>query len=58
MSYQNLDLKQIMELNVFAEFIIYHSLGRRNYKVDQSLFPVLQGVPCDQTPAKTEQLTN
>lgn len=43
-----------MELNVFAEFIIYHSLGRRNYKVDQSLFPVLQGVPCDQTPAKTE----
>lgn len=36
------DLNQIMKPNVFAEFRIYQSLGRRNHKVNQNLFPVLQ----------------
>lgn len=54
----DLDLKQIMKPNVFAEFRIYQSLGRRSHKADQNLFPVLQGRPYDQTPAKTEYLTN
>lgn len=38
----DLDLKQITKANIFAEFRIYQSLGRRNHKVDQNLFPVLQ----------------
>jgi len=50
----DLDLKHITKPNVFAEFRICQSLGSRNHKVDQNLFPVLQGMPYDQTPAKTE----
>lgn len=39
---EDLDLKETRKPNVFAESRIYLSLGRRNNKVDQSLFPVLQ----------------
>lgn len=42
----------------FAEFRIYQSLGRRNHKVDQNLFPVLQGMPYNLILAKTDYLAN
>lgn len=55
---EDLDLKETRKPNVFAELRIYLSLGGRNYKEGQNLFPVLQRVPHDQPPAKSEWLTN
>lgn len=55
---EGLDLKETRKPNVFAELRIYLSLGRRSYKVDQNLFPVLLRVPHDQPPARSEWLTN
>lgn len=55
---EDLDLKGTRKPNVFAELRIYLSPGRRNHKVDQDLFPVLQRVPHEQPPASSEGLTN
>lgn len=55
---EDLDLKETRKPNVFAGLRIYLSLGRRSHKVDQNLFPILQWVPHEQPPARSQGLAN